>query len=222
MLQQQQSCHDGFKCYFKNILEILENPHVNRRNNTLTSQSSQSFSGSQSQQSTTMPCFDHVPIRPRIFVPARALMRERSNSRAELFSLSHSSASQRLLTPSLLYCCWISMCSNSAATDVMLASPWLRPQCHLVTLPLGSCCGNQWTLLLSKTGSVWQADAFTENLQRCKQRWVRGKHPDWRWVYGLLSNVESFRFVCFGGFKRLKKLLTAVNSWNRLFSVFLF
>lgn len=42
-------------------------------------------------------------------LPARALMRDRSNSRAELFSLSQSSTSQRLLTS--LYCCWISILS---------------------------------------------------------------------------------------------------------------
>lgn len=41
--------------------------------------------------------------------PARALMRERSKSRAELFSLSQSSTSQRLFTS--LYCCWISTLS---------------------------------------------------------------------------------------------------------------
>lgn len=52
--------------------------------------------------------------------PARALMRERSNNRAELFSLSHSS-SQRLLTLSW-YVCWMSMCSYSAATVVILTS----------------------------------------------------------------------------------------------------
>ncbi|TNN54306.1 hypothetical protein EYF80_035456 [Liparis tanakae] len=64
------------------------------------------------------------PPTGRFLLPARALMRERSNRRAELFSLSQSSASQRLLTPpSLVYCCWISMWSNSPATDVISTSP---------------------------------------------------------------------------------------------------
>uniref|UniRef100_A0AAV2JLT1 Uncharacterized protein n=1 Tax=Knipowitschia caucasica TaxID=637954 RepID=A0AAV2JLT1_KNICA len=48
-------------------------------------------------------------------------MRERSKSRAELFSLSQSS-SQRLLTPSL-YVFWISIGSYSAATVVMPPPP---------------------------------------------------------------------------------------------------
>lgn len=86
------------------------------------------------------------PIRPqpfsvwsRLLLPARALMRERSNRRAELFSLSQSSESHRLLTPSL-YCCWISMCSNSAATDVILTSPRLLCRCrHCQVLPPAAC-----------------------------------------------------------------------------------
>lgn len=76
-----------------------------------------------------------------VLLPARALMRERSKRRAELFSLSQSSASQRLLTPSL-YCCWISMCSNSAATDVILTSPrlLLLRRRLLRVLPPAACC----------------------------------------------------------------------------------
>lgn len=65
--------------------------------------------------------------------PAKALMRERSNRRAELFSLSHSS-SQRLLTVSW-YCCWMSMWSYSAATVVILTSHLLA--FSLITLPHG-------------------------------------------------------------------------------------
>lgn len=90
---------------------------------------------------------NHSSLQPRVrpsVLPARALMRERSNRRAELFSLSQSSASHRLLTPSL-YCCWISMCSNSAATDVILTSPRLRLHrrrrcCCLRVLPPAACC----------------------------------------------------------------------------------
>lgn len=56
-------------------------------------------------------------------VPARALMRERSKSRAELFSLSQSCSaarSQRLLMS--LYCCWISRLSKSVGEMVLMVS----------------------------------------------------------------------------------------------------
>lgn len=56
-------------------------------------------------------------------VPARALIRERSKSRAELFSLSQSCSaarSQRLLMS--LYCCWISRLSKSVGEMVLMVS----------------------------------------------------------------------------------------------------
>lgn len=56
-------------------------------------------------------------------IPARALMRERSKSRAELFSLSQSvsaARSQRLLMS--LYCCWISKLSKSVGEMVLMVS----------------------------------------------------------------------------------------------------
>lgn len=55
--------------------------------------------------------------------PARALMRERSKRRAELFSLSQSvsaARSQRLLMS--LYCCWISKLSKSVGEMVLMVS----------------------------------------------------------------------------------------------------
>lgn len=60
---------------------------------------------------------------PRCSVPARALMRERSKRRAELFSLSQSvsaARSQRLLMS--LYCCWISKLSKSVGEMVLMVS----------------------------------------------------------------------------------------------------
>lgn len=48
-------------------------------------------------------------------------MRERSKSRAELFSLSQSS-SQRLLTVSPAYCCWSSMGSMGSAAMVVMVT----------------------------------------------------------------------------------------------------
>lgn len=56
-------------------------------------------------------------------IPARALMRERSKRRAELFSLSQSvsaARSQRLLMS--LYCCWISKLSKSVGEMVLMVS----------------------------------------------------------------------------------------------------
>lgn len=56
-------------------------------------------------------------------VPARALIRERSKRRAELFSLSQSCSaarSQRLLMS--LYCCWISKLSKSVGEIVLMVS----------------------------------------------------------------------------------------------------
>lgn len=56
-------------------------------------------------------------------LPARALMRERSKRRAELFSLSQSvsaARSQRLLMS--LYCCWISKLSKSVGEMVLMVS----------------------------------------------------------------------------------------------------
>lgn len=60
---------------------------------------------------------------PKCSIPARALMRERSKRRAELFSLSQSvsaARSQRLLMS--LYCCWISKLSKSVGEMVLMVS----------------------------------------------------------------------------------------------------
>lgn len=56
-------------------------------------------------------------------IPARALIRDRSKRRAELFSLSQSvsaARSQRLLMS--LYCCWISKLSKSVGEIVLMLS----------------------------------------------------------------------------------------------------
>lgn len=70
----------------------------------------------------TKPWLTHICIK-KCNWPARALMRERSNRRAELFSLSHSVSavrSQRLLMS--LYCCWISTLSKSVGEMVLMVS----------------------------------------------------------------------------------------------------
>lgn len=68
-------------------------------------------------------CDAAVPTCQNWSLPARALMRERSKRRAELFSLSQSvsaARSQRLLMS--LYCCWISKLSKSVGEMVLMVS----------------------------------------------------------------------------------------------------
>lgn len=62
-------------------------------------------------------CFFHA----RTHSPARALMRERSNSRAELLSLSSSSSERSKRVLMWLYCCVISALSKSVV-EVMAAA----------------------------------------------------------------------------------------------------
>lgn len=69
------------------------------------------------------PNLDSHTLNKKLNWPARALMRERSNRRAELFSLSHSvsaAMSQRLLMS--LYCCWISTLSKSVGEMVLMVT----------------------------------------------------------------------------------------------------